>query len=398
MTACLVLGGVTAHAQVPTTLYSFAGGASGAGPTGNLVFDKSGNLYGVTVGGGLVNSNCPTGCGAVFELSPSGSGWTESVIYSFTGTNGDGFRPAALVFGQDGNLYGVTTWGGSGIGDANCGPALCGTVFQLTPGESAWTEKVIYNFHGGNSDGAFPFSNIITDSEGNLYGTTVQGGLSTPGCYGGGCGTVWELSPTKSGNWKEKLIHNFLGFGYGASPRGLTMDTAGNLYGATNYGGNAQQGTIYKLTPTKNGWIGGVIFRMSAAEGGAVPNGIVAVDASGNIFGSSPAPDGAIFELTPTTSGWKEQVFATYSTLADSPVYGMTLGPDGNIYGGTDTSVFELSKSSGTWTLTTLAVLDGPNQGEYPNGFVFDASGNLYGTAFDGLGTASNGTVFEIKP
>jgi uncharacterized repeat protein (TIGR03803 family) len=386
---------VGAHAQTLNTLYTFAGGPGGANPAGHLVLDASGNLYGVTSNGGMVTGNCSSGCGTVFELTPNGSGWSQSVIYTFTGANGDGFNPIALAARPSGILYGVTTWGGSST-LGNCGPAACGTVFELTQGAAGWTEKILYNFQGGTHDGAFPFTNLLIDSHGNLYGTTAEGGIGDAGCYGDGCGTVWELSPTASGVWKETLIHNFLGRTYGAFPRGLTMDSAGNLYGATNYGGNAQRGTVYKLSPTKNGWIGGVIFRMPANT--YLPSGIVAVDSHGNIFGSTAAPGSYVYELTPTSSGWTQQIIHTFPQNGGYAISGMTIDAKGNVYGTSTDSVFELETVSGSLQLVTLATFSGDNSPADPGLPTFDANGNLYGVAFGGLGTDKDGAVYEITP
>jgi len=396
--------GLAAHAQNLHTLYTFPGGASGANPTGTLVRDSSGNLYGVTSYGGIVNSQCADGCGTVFEVSPSTSGWTESVIYSFTGANGDGYFPWGLAADAAGNLYGVTEWGGSSNSSVNCVP-LCGTVFKLSPGASGWSYQVIHSFQGGSHDGAFPATNIVLDKQGNIYGTTSAGGIGVPACYGAGCGTVWELSPTASGAWKEKIIHNFLGMGYGAFPHGLTIDVNGNIYGATWYGGNAQQGTVYKLSPTKNGWIGGVIYRMPGGTDGFTPYGVVAVDSKGNVYGStwglSLQQYGVVFELTPTKSGWTEQVLYSFAATQSQliPTYGVTVDAAGNVYGTNNSSVFELSDASGSWNFTTLANFGGVNEGSDPAGAViFDAAGNMYGTTWAGQGTAKEGTVFEITP
>ena len=214
-------------------------------PYGGLIFDAEGNLYGTTSGGGANGSLN----GTVFELSPAGGGsWTEKVLWSFnTPSNGDATHPAAaLVFDAKGNLYGTGSQGGNtGTND--------GAVFELSPGaDGAWTEKVLWNFAGGPSDGSQPWDTLILDAQGNLYGTTIHGGpngYAVQGCYCGG--TVFELSPATGGAWKENILYSFEATGTaGFNPwDGLVADAAGNLYGTT--GDNAsnfyQNGTVFEL-------------------------------------------------------------------------------------------------------------------------------------------------------
>ena len=176
-------------------------------------------------------------CGTVYELTPSGNGYTESVLYSFSGP--DGASPyAGLVFDNKGNLFGTTYRGGSN--DA-------GTVFELTyvPGVG-WTEHVLYNFQNA-SDGEYPFGGLIFDSAGNLYGTTIDGGS-------GGGGTVFELSPSGD-TWTFKLLYSFSGQGDCGPGATLTMDGAGNLYGTTYCDGIYNNGSVFKLSNTQNGWV-----------------------------------------------------------------------------------------------------------------------------------------------
>src|ERR1017187_5215686 len=159
-------------------LHSFGNGMDGSKPSAGLIFDAAGNLYGTTSQGGT-GSNCVTGCGTVFELTPAaGGGWTETVLHSFDLNGTDGSQPfAGLIFDAAGNLYG-TTYGG--------GTYTYGTVFELTPtAGGSWTETVLHNF-GNGTDGSTPFAGLIFDAAGNLYGTTEQGGTDN-------YGTVFEL-------------------------------------------------------------------------------------------------------------------------------------------------------------------------------------------------------------
>jgi uncharacterized repeat protein (TIGR03803 family) len=270
-----------------TVLQSFAGGngdyANGTYPYGNLVFDQAGNLYGTTLTGGNY-INC---CGVVFQLTPNGAGgWTEKILYSFRSGN-DGANPyAGLVFDQSGNLYGTTWTGGNGSCIFQPG---CGTVFQLTPSAGGWTENVLYRFQNG-SDGAYP-TGLIVDASGNLYGTTTGG-------YASG-GTVFELSPS-NGAWKYTLLYSFTG---GGGPNGsLTMDQAGNLYGTTFQDGSYASGSVFKLTPSSGAWTETDLYDFSGPDG-ANPLGGVTLDSHGNLFGTTAYGGdyscGVAYEITP---------------------------------------------------------------------------------------------------
>jgi uncharacterized repeat protein (TIGR03803 family) len=211
-----------------TVIHSFGSGTDGAGPWAGLIFDAAGNLYSTTKGGGTYNG------GTVFELTPqAGGGWTEQVLHSFQG-GADGAQPyAGLIFDAAGNLYGTTYFGGA--------YGYYGTVFDLTPAAGGtWTEKVLYNF-SGFPDGINPVGGLIFDGTGNLYGTTYLGGTY-------GKGTLFELTPAGGGTWTEQVLHNFGNGNDGATPSsGLITDTAGNLYGTTPDGGSYFRGTVFRF-------------------------------------------------------------------------------------------------------------------------------------------------------
>lgn len=217
-----------------TVLYSFtASKGDGANPYAGLLRDSKGNLYGTTYEGGLLSciGGYTTGCGVVFELSATGK---ETLLHTFTGTGGDGTNPSGgLVRDRNGNLYGTTRFA----------PVGGGTVFQLNPNGG---ETVLFLFPEG-TDGVEPFDeNLVMDTRGNLYGTTLMGG--NPACNAGyGCGAVFALDMT--GN--ETVLHSFTGAPLdGSTPRvGLVRDKKGNLYGTTAYGGTYGYGTVFKLTP-----------------------------------------------------------------------------------------------------------------------------------------------------
>jgi len=186
-----------------TILYSFNGKSSGNTPMGGLVADAAGNLYGTTAYGGANISQClwsTKGCGTVFELSPNSSGgWTETVIYSFTGGNDGAFPEGNLIFDAKGNLYGVAARGGA---------SYDGTVFELSPSSSGWTETTLHTFTG-EPDGDGPLGGLGMDAGGNLFGTTLYGGVDA--CNTLACGTVFEVSPNSDGTWTETVIHAFTG-------------------------------------------------------------------------------------------------------------------------------------------------------------------------------------------
>jgi hypothetical protein len=216
-----------------TTIFQF-GSYRGAGPTGSLIFDSSGNLYGTAVLGGI-------GYGVVFELMPRASGaWAERVLYSFTGAQ-DGSEPSpGLLLDSSGNIYGETGLGGL---------AGYGTIFELVhASKNSWKVKTLHNF-GGTSGGRYPGGGLIFDSSGNLYGTADTGG--SLGCFLRGCGIAFELSPN-AGHWSETVINDFSADLDGGYPNGaMIFDTQGNLYGATIGSTTtfAQYGAIFELVP-----------------------------------------------------------------------------------------------------------------------------------------------------
>jgi uncharacterized repeat protein (TIGR03803 family) len=224
-----------------TVLYTFKGGADGGYPSGPIVRDAAGNLYGETAYGGDLSCYPPYGCGTVFKLDPAGK---ETVFHRFTGTGGDGEHPwAGLVADNKGNLYGATVEGGTG---PNCTSAEngCGTVFKV---DRTGKETVLHSFTGSGADFP-PNASLALDEKGNIYGTTPNGGSQN---CGSGCGAVYMLNPAG----KETILHEFVGGTEGATPLGgVTLDSAGNIYGTTALGGDlacnngAGCGTVFKLT------------------------------------------------------------------------------------------------------------------------------------------------------
>jgi uncharacterized repeat protein (TIGR03803 family) len=195
-----------------------------------VIFDKAGNLYGTTLRGGDYAACGGGGCGTVFELSPKGEPWTESILCSFQGTGDGQYVVAGLVFDKSGALYGTTVYGGTGYGN----------VFKLSPPVAqgdAWTESVLYDFDSVSEDGYEPESGVIFDGK-DLIGTTAMGGSG--GCsvngFGVGCGTVFRLTPPKTGNgaWIEKILWEIPPWGNGGQwPTDAPTLHGGSLYGTT---------------------------------------------------------------------------------------------------------------------------------------------------------------------
>ena len=347
-----------------TVLYTFCPNwncESGILAYGGLVFDTAGNLYGVALGGGAYNS------GVVFELSPNLDGsWTESVLHDFGGA-GDGIAPECetLLLDSAGNLYGTTAIGGSGSCDLDGYPG-CGTVFELSPGQGGiWNEKILYSFQNNGKDGNYPYAGLIADNSGNLYGTTSGGGLSSRHCFNRTCGVVFKLSPNADGNWTETILHSFGGRDGESPTAGLTIDAAGNLYGVTALGGRYDCsppygcGTVFELTPDGNGsWTEKVL---RAFYKGRYPRGAVILDPSGNIYGTTWVGGrhydqmGTVFELSPGTNG--------------------------------------------KWIQTILHNFGAARDGQLPGGgLVFDSAGNLYGTTEAGGLPGDHKATCDLEP
>jgi uncharacterized repeat protein (TIGR03803 family) len=365
-------------------LYSFQGGTNdGEYPAGGVVFDKAGNLYGATTDGG---GECPPAqCGVVFQLSPpakNGDPWTETVLHIFKGNaSGDGNTPVgSVIIDTAGNLYGTTGYGGTG----NCvllGEKVgCGTVYELSPPTQkggAWTETVLYSFPTAKQ-GYLPNGNLVFDKAGNLYGATMFGGGYGTSCdpYYQYCGAVFELvPPTKKGEkWTEKVLHSFRGGTDGANPNGgLALDAHGAVYGTTYSGGNQD----CKLP----GSIGcGTVFELEPSAKPDAPWTVKVLNRFRNDgTGASPA--------NPTTG----VIFDRAGRL-----YGTTVG--GGTSGGSGTVFCLTPDSDGTWAERALYKFHDGTDGSRPRGdLVFGAAGNLYGTATGG-GNVGDGTVFRLQP
>jgi uncharacterized repeat protein (TIGR03803 family) len=402
LTVLLIVANISiAHAQTFTVLHSFTGGGDGFSPTG-MAIDSAGHFYGATRYGGS------HGWGVVYRLANKDSNWTLLPIYSFLG-DPDGGEPNGVVIGPDGKLYGTTWFGGEGSGTVfNLAPPATICVAILCP----WTETQLHIFTEF-PDGAQPTNaDLAFDQSGNIYGTTITGGDG--GIFGGcqefGCGTVYELGRTGNGwdesvlyqfvngadhnpwsgvvrdsagnlygtagdvyrlsqngnNWIQTTIYNFPDPGDGTDAQaGLVMDASGNLYGSTTSGGSGNGGTAFELSPSQGGWTFNVIYSFFQLATGA-PGGPVnplTIDAAGNLYGA---------------------------TLFDG-AYG-----HGN--------VFKLTRQNGSWSYTSLHDFTAGSDGAAPiSKILIDSQGNLYGSAtYGGIQNANCdggcGVIFKITP
>lgn len=256
-------------------------------PNPELAWDNAGNLYGTT----QVDS---TGYnGEVFELSPQANGtWNETILYKFPAPDGAGIPTAGVVIDSKGNLYGPTY---NGMG----GESTYGAIYELSPQTNGtWKFTLIYNFT--LSDGGGPYSRLVFDSNGNLYGASAQANTY---------GEVFELLPNSNGSWNEKTLYTFTSGSDGYYPVGAPVfDASGNLYGATIWGGAGCGqnicGVVYKLSPTAGSWKETILHAFVSANDGSEPNAGVILDSSGNIhgttyFGGSRFGYGTVYEITP---------------------------------------------------------------------------------------------------
>ncbi len=382
--ALLIVGCMsqTAQSQTYGVIYNFTGkGSDGATPYGGPVLDGLGNLYGTTYTGGSYGS------GSVYRLSPSGSSWKYSSLYSFkAGTDGVGPAFGSLVIGGDRALFGTTEGGG-----------YFGTTFAIC--NCPRREVVLHRF-GVGTDGAQPIGGVVLDSAGNIYGTTSLGGA-----YGDG--TVFEQK--RSGNsWSESVLYSFTGGNDGTNPpAGVTIDAHGNLYGTTSLGGANGEGVVYELTRSNSGWTETVLYTFEGSNDGQNPVGGVILDKAGNLYGTTfdggINGGGTVYELSPSSTGWTFSTLYSFSGGYGGPYNKLTLDDQGNIYGFTNAdgvyglgSVFKLAPANGSWTFTDLHDFSGGDDGAAPYGsLAVDSNGDIFGTTNEG-GTQNQGVIFEI--
>lgn len=447
LSALLLIAARPVQSQTETVLYNFTGGNDGGDSNAKLTSDGAGNFYGTTLQGG------PSDSGTVFELSPNGSGgWNEIVLYSFCsdplGCRDGGNPSGPLIFDSEGNLYGTASAGGADGG---------GVVFELSPVGTSWTYTVLYSFYYSGDSGIGPEAGLVIDAAGNLYGTTSWDWGGTGGAvfelspsgggwteqaiygYGGRAGlavnaagnifgvtdsTVFELSPNGNGGWNSTVIHTFAGYPNDGSDAYGTpvLDQAGNLYGTTLSGGAYGAGTVYKLSPGKNGkWTERILHSFKGGKDGSGPWAGIVFDAAGNIYGTTAGGGtygaGTVFELVAQVgkSSYREMVLWSFNgTDGDQPYGSLILDSAGNLYGTTFEGgpggyydfgvVFELTgvRAAAATTLTSS-----PNPSMYGQAVTFTAVVTSFfgappdgetvkfkeGTTLLGTGTLSGGTA-----
>jgi uncharacterized repeat protein (TIGR03803 family) len=398
LSTVVTLSPLVVQAQTFTILDSFTGGPDGGNPSGGMVFDADGNLYGTTLGGG--HAGCSNGtCGVAFQLSPGSGGWSETVLYTFTGGSDGGNPIGGMIFDAAGSLYGTAE-----VGGVSCGHSFgCGVAFELSPDSGGWTQTVLHSFQGG-TDGYYPVAALAFDTQGHLYSTLANGGSY-------GSGAVYELT-NGTGGWKEVILHSFNGWEPEAA---VILDAAGNLYSTAPAGGSVWE-LLHGSSKEKT------LYQFKCGSDGCKAWGGLVFDKAGNLYGTTEGGGrynkGTVFKLSPSRWGkWKETVLHNFRGRSDGdePLSTPVLDKKGNLYGTTYLggdptcncgTVFKLTPGSGgRWKETVLHRFTGGSDGSVPeSGLTIDAVGDhLYGTTFFGgnAGCYNNGgcgVVFEITP
>jgi uncharacterized repeat protein (TIGR03803 family) len=386
------------NAQTFQLLHTFEA-TDGAVP-GALTMDQAGNLYGSTSQGGMHNCSPYSGCGTVFELAPVQSSWAFATLYKFQNRS-DGWNPASpLTMSAGGILYGATVDGGIEGGGGTVF-SLKRTCIDLSCRQIAWTKITLYRF--GQCDGAGTNGGLVFDRMGNLYGTTIER------C--GHTGQVYELSPAQ-GTWTKTVLHIFQGGpNDGRWPESpVLFDQAGNLYGTTLGGGTSDLGTVYQMSPVRNGWTEALLHSFTGQDG-MHPVGNLIFDHSGSLYGITygDAQPSTAFELTPAPGSWNfGQLYSFHPAEAQFLTSGFVMDSSGNLYGvgrggvyGQGT-VYKLTHTGNGWSYSSIYDFTGGSDGANPSGpLVLDANGRLFGSATSGGDLNCNpgigcGTVWMI--
>jgi uncharacterized repeat protein (TIGR03803 family) len=369
-----------------TVLYRFPGPPEllnnvDTGPNPGVILDSTGNVYGATPYSGVG--------GVVYELVPASG--LQTTLYSFPGAPGGTEPIAGLARDSAGNFYGAARSGGT---------LNQGTVYKL---DAAGHETVLHTFAGG-SDGADPESAVVLDAAGNVYGTTVGGGVAN-------VGVVYKVDTSG----QETVLYSFTGGADGGTPNGVIVDAAGNLYGTTLFGGaggvtGIQEGVVFKLDPTGQET---VLHSFTGLSDGGEPKAGVILDPAGNLYGTTTVGGiglGVIYKLAPSGG---ETVLYTFAGGADggNPYGGLIFDPAGNLFGTAagggelggggpgEGVVFELDADGQYSVLYTFT--GGADGGGPEAGVVRDSAGNLYGTTSYGGGTGcltGCGVVYKVSP
>ena len=343
-------------------------------------------------------SRTPFLCAAVALLATaSWAASTAKLIYSFGGSADGEYTDTELVRDSAGNLYGTSVQGGTFGG---------GTIFQVS---AAGVHTVLYNFTGG-ADGGEPYKGVTLDAQGNLYGTAVTGG---GGSCEGGCGVVFELAKS-GGNWTFSVVHTFQGNDGSGPGSPVSIDKHGNLYGTTPTGGAKGVGVVYRIAPDgSGGWKFRVIHTFTGgADGAGGSAGRLLIDAGGNLYGACTVGGvngfGTVFKMSSVQGQWQLKTLYAFKDSPDGalPYGGLVFDKLGNLYGTTYYagandmgSVYKLTHANGTWTESVLYSFKGGSDGASPiSSLVSDGVGNLYGTTSEGGAAACGcGVIFKIS-
>ena len=407
--ACLMMG-ARVSAQTVTDLYDFTGNSGdGYEPSAPMLISPSGVLYGTTLYGGLLScgGTSSIGCGTVFQMAPaSGGTWTHTTIYEFKGGKQGSQSYSSLTLGRAGSLYGAVDDGSDG------------GIYRLTPAGQGqpWNYELLYGFKN-QSDGLYPLSPVYLDKAGAIYGATIEGSLSGPGCNPQfGCGEIFQLVPPAhhGGAWTKKALYQFQGTSDGGNPNTLFMDGSGTIYGTTQAGGIFNQsctygcGVIFRLVPENGGWTYSVLYQFKGLPGRA-PYGNLVHDASGVLYGlvnRSSSGGADIFQLSPPSGqGTRWTLHYIHHYVAVYPADQLAIRNGvlyGSIYGDQDFDAGYLFKiappaqSGGKWTYTTLVDFNKVGAGVNPAGVVVGASGEVFATMSGG--TYAAGNIVSVGP
>lgn len=372
----LALAGA-AQAQTFSVIHSFTGGADGYEPFAGVTIDQAGNLYGTTT---------EYIYGSVFSMKQRNGAWILNTLYHWTFP--EWIPQGRPVIGPGGALYGTTSTGGNG----DCGEFGCGTVYAARPPQTVcrtvscpWSANLV-SFEQVNGD-TVGFVDPVFDSAGNMYVTTITGG----GNYDG---NVVQLTRSGGGVWTPSSIFDFNGDNGLYPYSGVIFDAQGNIYGTTWSGGANQDGTVYRLVQSGGSWNLETLHTFNATDGKAPVGGLV-FDQAGNLYGTTEwggsGGGGTVFELSPSNGGWTFTVLHSF-TGPYGPFSTLAIDASGNLYGTTYAdgaynvgSVFKLTRNGGGWTFTDLHDFTGGSDGANPVGGVTLGGGaDLYGTAAGG--------------